>query len=247
MKILITGSSGAVGTHLSKRLIDDGYDVVGFDIKKPDVIPDGMTFTEGNVVNFNFLGAAAVGCDVGIHLAVLDGDTNPKDILATNILGTFGFLQAAKHAHFKHAIIASSAPVHLEPGDLDNQYLLRTSEGEDYVYDLSKALQEVIGHDFHGHGLPVLCLRFGHIVCGAKELDLNRVIPLKDIEYCRGGWVALEDVVEACTAAIEITLHTEQLEILNVVGGRGARNRFQVAETERRLGIRFRYDFAEYE
>lgn len=33
MKILITGSSGMVGTHLSERLLEEGHDVVGVDWK----------------------------------------------------------------------------------------------------------------------------------------------------------------------------------------------------------------------
>jgi UDP-glucuronate 4-epimerase len=31
LKILITGAAGFIGFHLSKRLLDDGYDVVGID------------------------------------------------------------------------------------------------------------------------------------------------------------------------------------------------------------------------
>ena len=30
-KVLITGSAGFIGFHLSKRLLDDGWDVIGLD------------------------------------------------------------------------------------------------------------------------------------------------------------------------------------------------------------------------
>jgi hypothetical protein len=33
--------------------------------------------------------------------------------------------------------------------------------------------------------------------------NLLRSISLRDEEYCRGGWVALEDVVDACVAALQ--------------------------------------------
>jgi len=31
MKILVTGSAGFIGFHLSKRLVKEGYDIIGFD------------------------------------------------------------------------------------------------------------------------------------------------------------------------------------------------------------------------
>lgn len=46
-------------------------------------------------------------------------------------------------------VVASSAPVHLAPTELDNGSLLRTSGGNDHVYDQTKVLQEVIARDFH--------------------------------------------------------------------------------------------------
>lgn len=38
-KVLVTGCSGLVGTHLSNKLVNRGYDVVGVDIKTSDYLP----------------------------------------------------------------------------------------------------------------------------------------------------------------------------------------------------------------
>ena len=114
------------------------------------------------------------------------------------------------------------------------------------VYDLTKALQEVLARDFHAHGLPVICIRLGHIVHGKDEMTLDRSKALSEENYCRGGWVALEDVADACASALTIEPSDEAFEILNIVGAAGARARFQVGQAEERLGIKLQYDFAAY-
>jgi nucleoside-diphosphate-sugar epimerase len=246
MKVLITGGAGEVGIELSRRLVSSGHVVVVYDLKK-ERLPAGVEFVEGDVRDFKRIVAAAEGCDSGIHLAALAGASATEDIVSVNVLGTFGFLAAARRARFKNSVVASSASVHLAPGELDNGLLLRTSGGDDHVYDLTKALQEMIARDFCSHGLPTLCLRFGHIVLGEEESNLQRSMSLGDEEYCRGGWVALEDVINACAAALETPLATPTFEILNIVGARGVRDRFHVAAAEKRLAVKLEYDFAAYE
>jgi hypothetical protein len=93
----------------------------------------------------------------------------------------------------------------------------------------------------------VLCLRFGHIVRGEEETNLKDTLALKDEYYCRGGWVALEDIAEACLAGLALQPAEDALEILNIVGAKGARERFRVAAAENRLGITLQYDFTAYE
>jgi GDP-L-fucose synthase len=44
-KILVTGSSGLVGTHLINKLLNKGYEVVGVDFKEPAIIIDNKNFT----------------------------------------------------------------------------------------------------------------------------------------------------------------------------------------------------------
>jgi nucleoside-diphosphate-sugar epimerase len=245
MNVLITGGAGSVGVELSKRLISLGHGVVVYDLKN-DCLPDKVQFVKGDVRDFERLALAAGNCDGGFHLAALSGASELKDIVSVNLLGAFSFLAAAQKARFRNSVLVSSAPVHLAPSEWDSGPLPRTSEGADHVYDLTKGLQEIIARDFHAHGLPILCLRLGHIVRGGEETNLQRSMLLKDEEYCRGGWVALEDVVDACAAALEIAPAAVMFEVLNIVGARGASSRFNVAAAADRLGIKLRYDFAAY-
>ncbi len=245
--ILLPVDASELGQALCKKLLDAGHDIVVFDVERAEHLPSGVDFVPGDVRNTAAVRAAAAGCDAGIHLAVLAGESSAEDIMSVNVAGVYAFLSAAESAQFFMSIVASSAPVHLQPGPLDDGLLLRTSEGRDHVYDLTKTIQEVIARDFHVHGLPVLCLRFGHMVCGEKETDLAGNTPLTELDYCRGGWVALEDVVAACASALDATPDPDKFEILNIVGARTGRDRFQVANVEERLGLELRFDFAHYE
>jgi len=243
VKTLITGVSSCIGQGIAKQLVTQGIDVVGFDIRKSKILSQDVTFIEGDVRNIEDLVHAAVGCTSGIHLAVKADSSDPETTLSVNVLGAYAFLIAAKQALFKNTIIVSSAPVHLPSTQITENKSLETSEDEDHLYDLTKILQEVIAKDFHTHGLPVMCLRFGHVVRGEEELSLKRNCELRNLDYCRGGWVALEDVVQACAAALKIKPDRDKWEILNIIGSKRARRRFNVADAEARLGIRLNYNF----
>jgi nucleoside-diphosphate-sugar epimerase len=245
MKVLVTGACGRIGLAVTEKLVSANYEVVAYD-RVGSELPDGASLIEGDVRDFARMTEAARGCEAGIHLAAVADGATVSDILSINALGAYGFLAAAREAGFRRTVVAGSAPVHLPPSDRDNSFP-PPSDGENHVYDLSKALQEVIASDFHSHGLAVLCLRFGHIVRGEEETNIEGSLALREEQYCRGGWVALEDIAEACLASLALQPSEDALEILNIVGARGARERFRVASAENRLGITLRYDFAAYE
>jgi len=244
MKVLITGSSSVIGNSLAEQLLREGHDVVLFDIQEPSQETVRMKYIQGDIRGFDAVYEAAKGCDAGIHLAVLAGDSSTADILSVNTLGACAFFNAASKNKFRMSVLASSAPVHLPPNEHDTNLLLRT-DSED-VYDLSKKIQETIAQDYHFHGLPTRCLRFGHVVRGKEKMTLNLKSPLHELDYCRGGWVALEDVVTGCVSALtteaDISFHP-----YNLVGSTSGRKRFEVRETEKRLGISLAYDFSEFE
>jgi nucleoside-diphosphate-sugar epimerase len=244
MRILVTGASGTIGLAVTEKLVSASHEVIGYD-RVGSELPEGASLIEGDVRDFEHLTEAARSCEAGIHLAAVADGATVSDILSINALGAYGFLAAAKEVGFRRTIIAGSAPVHLPTSNRDNSFPPPTSDGD--VYDLSKALQEVIAADFRLHGLAVLCLRFGHVVRGKEETNLKGSLALKEEYYCRGGWVALEDIAEACLAGLALQPSEDGLEILNIVGAKGARERFRVAAAEDRLGITLQYDFAAYE
>ena len=243
MKVFVTGSSSAIGTSLLAALQARGHGAVAFDLQPAFHPLHGVAYFRDDVRDVDAVDRAAAGCDAGIHLAVRANDHNATEVMTVNVLGAYAFFRAAQRHGFRSVVLASSAPVHLPSASNDNDDLLRTDAGD--TYDLSKKLQEVIAQDFHTHGLPVICLRFGHVVRGANETTLAGA-SLDQLPYCRGGWVALEDVVAGCLAALE-SAGPRTFEVYNLVGSRSGRDRFNVAEAEQQLGIRLAYDFSRHE
>ncbi len=201
MKVLITGSSGIIGRAMTEALLARGDEVVAFDLAATDLTHPGLTAIAGDVRQYEQLRRASIDCDSGLHLAVKSGDTEELELFSTNTAGAYAFLMAARDNGFRQSVVAGSAPVHLPAGGLDLGLINTASEAD--AYDLSKSVQEMIAADFHQQGLPVICLRFGHVVYGAAEQNLDTPTPLAALDYCVGGWVALEDVVQGCIAALD--------------------------------------------
>ena len=245
MKVLITGGCSDIGTSLAERLVSTGCHATIFD-KRTFSSSQGIEYVQGDIRDFDAVSSAAKGCDAGIHLAALSGEVADTELLSVNVIGVCSFLIAARKAGFRNSIIAGSALVHLTEKEMENSFPLRFEEGEDRLYDITKTIQESIGREFHLQRIPTLCLRFGHVVRGDQGTNLKGITSLENESYCRGGWVALEDIVNACSAALTIAPSVDKFEILNLVGSKDARMKFNVTEAEERLGIKLQYDFSEY-
>lgn len=107
MKILITGSKGFVGTHLS-RLLSKKHKVIEYDIK------DGKNIFDTKLLNNNLKGVEVV-----VHLAAyVSGNESwekPLDYFTNNGIGTFKVIDAAIKNKVKRIIIFSSAAVYGKP------------------------------------------------------------------------------------------------------------------------------------
>jgi UDP-glucose 4-epimerase len=107
MKILITGSKGFVGTHLTNRLKKNN-EIVSFDLK------------EGrDILNEELLNKHLKEVDLVIHLAAfVDGNESwkkPETYLINNGLGTYKVIKCAIKNKVKRIIVFSSAAVYGSP------------------------------------------------------------------------------------------------------------------------------------
>ena len=118
MKIFLTGSSGFIGFHLSKKLLDKGHSVHGFDsmnsyydvkLKKSryKILKSykKFFFTKGNLENKKKLSNSVLRFKpkVIIHLAAQSGVRysieKPRVYLDSNITGTYNIIELAKKVH----------------------------------------------------------------------------------------------------------------------------------------------------
>jgi len=116
MKILVTGGSGFIGSHLVNNLVERGAEVIVLDNltsgDKKNVDKD-VTFIEGNIRDEDDVKKAIRDCDVVFHLAALTNvrGTNEREIYKTNFLGSRNVFNIAKENGCK-IIFTSSAAVY---------------------------------------------------------------------------------------------------------------------------------------
>lgn len=109
MKVLITGGTGLVGTTVTARLIDRGWDVRVIGLDSAYDLPGGE-YVECDIMDYARLREQMRGCGAVIHLAAFAGPTLAPghEILRVNVAGTFNVFEAAAAASVRRVVQASS-------------------------------------------------------------------------------------------------------------------------------------------
>ncbi len=127
MKILVTGSDGFIGSHLTEELVKKGYDVKAFvyynsfntwgwlDTLPADILSKIEVF-QGDIRDPNGVREAMKGCDAVFHLAALIAIPfsyhSPDAYVDTNIKGTLNVLQAARDLGTSRVLVTSTSEVY---------------------------------------------------------------------------------------------------------------------------------------
>ena len=179
MKIFVTGSSGFIGFHLSKKLLEKGYNVHGFDsmnnyydvkIKKTrlKILKEykRFSFTKNKLENKKILSSSILKFKpkVIIHLAAQAGVRysieNPRAYMDSNITGTYNIIELAKKINIKHLLIASSSSVYGANKKLPFRETDKT-ETQLSIYAATKKSTESIAHSYSNiWKTPITMLRF---------------------------------------------------------------------------------------
>ena len=112
MKILVTGSTGFVGSHLCKALVKQGHRVLAFHRASSTLrMLEGLDVEHviGDLTQPETLDSAMAGIDVVFHTAALLGDRDePGRMFAVTVEGTRSLMQAARSAGVGRVIHTSS-------------------------------------------------------------------------------------------------------------------------------------------
>ena len=178
-KIYITGSSGFIGFHTAKRLLNKGIRVHGFDsmntyydlkLKKNrlNILKKykNFSFTKGLLENEKILSnsISKFKPSIIIHLAAQAGVRysleNPKNYLNSNIVGTFNILKNAHKFNIKHLIIGSSSSVYGANKKIPFQEIDKADHQVSF-YAATKKSTESLAHSYSSlWKIPVTMLRF---------------------------------------------------------------------------------------
>ena len=119
-KILVTGGSGFIGSHVADSLEENGYQVVLFDVVPSKYKSKTQDEFIGDILNPVDIETAVEGCDAIYHFAAqadISASSNiPSKTIATNIIGTQNVLEAARIHNVKRFLFASTVYVYSELG-----------------------------------------------------------------------------------------------------------------------------------
>lgn len=178
VRILVTGSAGFIGFHLSRRLLAAGHEVIGLDALTPyyDVRLKAQrhAMLEANSRFRAVIGrledAAAIDAafseapEVVVHLAAQAGVRYsleaPFSYTDSNVTGTLAILEAARRTPLKHLLIASSSSVYgMARGQPSRETDL--TDRPVSLYAATKKATEAMSHSYaHLFEVPTTCLRF---------------------------------------------------------------------------------------
>ena len=178
-KILVTGSAGFIGFHLSKRILEEGGEVIGFDnlndyydvnlkYARLEILEkyEKFTFIKGNLADKAAVDNLFINYkpDVVVNLAAQAGVRysidNPGSYIESNIIGFYNILEACRHYPVAHLLYASSSSVY---GN-QKKTPFSTDDNVDHpisLYAATKKSNELMAFTYsHLYGIAATGLRF---------------------------------------------------------------------------------------
>ena len=218
-RIIVTGGSGKAGHWIIKHLVEEGYDVINVDTRRPAValcrtIVADLTQLGQVVAAFSPHGTGNRAPYAGvIHMAAIPrAHENPNDeIFRVNSLTTYNVLEACGLLGIRKAVIASSessygicfaekffAP-HYLPIDEAHPQL-----PED-TYGLTKVVNEITAAMFHRRdGTQIISFRIGNVVCPEDYAGIKtRFAHPEDRLRILWSYIDSRDLAIGCRLAIE--------------------------------------------
>lgn len=196
--VFVTGGTGLLGSWLTKRLVEEGANVVALVrdwVPKSNLINEGtiekITTVQGQVEDLAVLQRTLNEYEIEVvfHLAaqtiVGAANRSPLGTFEANIKGTWNMLEACRNtASVKRIVVASSDKAYGDQVKLP--YTEETSLSGSHPYDVSKSCADLICNTYHkSYGLPVTITRCGNFY-GGGDLNLNRVVPGTIVSILRG-------------------------------------------------------------
>ncbi|EFA4598446.1 NAD-dependent epimerase [Escherichia coli] len=178
MKFLVTGAAGFIGFHVSKRLLNDGHQVVGIDNINDyyDVKLKESRLEKLESLSFTFYKLDLADRDGMaklfeteqfervIHLAAQAGVRysleNPYAYADSNLTDYLNILEGCRHNKVQHLLYASSSSVY----GLNRKMPFSTDDSVDHpvsLYAATKKANELMAHTYsHLYSIPTTGLRF---------------------------------------------------------------------------------------
>ena len=166
MRVLVTGGSGFIGSHVVDKLRLRGHEPVIYDLRpSPWHKPGTVDTVLGSITDREALERALHSCDAVAHLAAVadvnDVHASPEDAERVNARGTVAVLEAARRAGVKRIVYASTIWVYSDCREeaVDEDTLLPAPS---HLYTSTKLAGELYCKAYQElYGIDYTILRFG--------------------------------------------------------------------------------------
>ncbi|MCZ6865265.1 MAG: NAD-dependent epimerase/dehydratase family protein [Candidatus Dadabacteria bacterium] len=243
MRVLVTGVSGFIGSSLSEKLLDEGFQVIGVDSffdYYPRKIKENNLYDLLKQPDFEFVESDILGIDWDRIISQVDGVFHQAALagvraswgqkfdqyVQNNILGTQRLLEACKNRRVEKFIYASSSSVY---GDTDELPIHENSTTNPVSpYGVSKlAAEHLASLYFKSYGVPTVSLRYFTVYGPRQRPDMafhkfiTAVINGDKIEVYGTGeqtrdFTFIDDVVQGNIQAFR---NARAGEVYNIGGG----------------------------
>lgn len=224
MKILITGGAGFIGSNLTKRLVNEGHEVVVLDslLRGNKIDKDTFSkiqFIKADVRDFEVVLEASKNCDLIFHFAAVLGvdivADNPVETMDVEVIGTRNVVLSAEINNVKKIMYASTSGIYGHSA-IENALTEEVLVDPRTSYAMAKRYNEIYLASHHQEkGIDVVSLRFFNVY-GSNQ-DNRMVVPLffeqamanEAITVFGSGkqtrdFTYIDDTVEACVRLIPV-------------------------------------------
>ena len=263
MKFLVTGSSGFIGFHLIKKLLDSGHEVVGIDdhndYYNPDLKLKRLALLESKNFSFqlsdiNNISIKDRNFDLAINLAAQAGVRVSKDkeylYESSNIAGFKSFCNFCREKDINKVLYASSSSVYSD-GDNGKFSEHETSLKPKSEYGKSKLLNEIYASELiKSFDLSMVGLRFFSVYgpfgrpdmayySFTKAIKENRTISLNNEGNMYRDMTFIDDIIQGIIGAIDYVFKPEfknKNEIFNLGNDAPIKTSYLLHKIEKIIG-----------
>ena len=234
-KLLITGATGFIGSHLTELCIELGYSVKVFDRYDPNnnwgwlensKYKDNFEVVLGDIRDYDSVSKAMNGCSSVFHLAALIGIpysyVSPLAYIRTNIEGTYNILEASKNLELEQVLVTSTSETYgsaqYTPID-ENHPLVGQSP-----YSATKIAADQLALSYYkSFNLPVKIVRpfntygprqsaraiiptiISQILNGKTRIELGSLSPTRDLTFVKDTCLGFEQIYQSENLFGEVT------------------------------------------
>jgi UDP-glucose 4-epimerase len=166
-KVVVTGGSGFIGSHVVDVMIEAGHEVTVIDHGVRPHRPD-VRFEDVDLMDLSSVLTSTRGAEHIFHLAAVSNVNYalkyPVYTATLNVVGTANILEAARHNGARRFYLASTVWVYNgAPGaDAVDESTPFYLDGAGHIYTSTKMASEMVCHNYGQlYGVPFTVLRYG--------------------------------------------------------------------------------------